>query len=191
MKSKSESESETGHHGPEDLVVVGRIARAQGRSGEIAVDPLTDFPERFRRLERVFIEGLGKGGEPDGLAIESFRMHKGRPVLKLAGISSIGQARALRGKKLSIPESELLPLAAGTFYLFQLRGLAVTDRANGEIGVVEDVLTTGGADLLVVRGHSGEETLVPLCEPIVRNVDPVRGRVEIEAPEGLVNLNAN
>lgn len=188
MKSKSRTEL----YDLQGLVVVGRIARAQGRHGEVAVDPLTDFPERFAELERISVEGVADGdGESGSFPIESFRMHKGRPVLKLAGISSIEAARALRGRELRIPESELMPLAEGCFYRFQLRGLAVADRASGEIGVVEDVVSTPGVDLLVVRGYDGEETLVPLCEAIVRNVDPIRGRVEIEAPEGLVNLNAN
>lgn len=182
---------------PDGLVVVGRIARAQGRCGEVAVDPLTDFPERFGELERIFIAGMEAGEGETGPArfrpvpIESFRMHKGRPVLKLAGIASIGEAQALRGKELRIPEGELRPLPEGSFYRFQLRGFAVADRACGEIGVVEDVLATGGTDLLVVRGKDGAETLVPLCEEIVRNVDLLRRTVEIEAPEGLVSLNAH
>jgi 16S rRNA processing protein RimM len=174
------------------LVAIGRIARAHGRCGEVAVDPLTDFPERFADLERIFVEGPGAGdGEPVAFSIEGFRMHKGRPVLKLAGISSIGEAETLCGRELGIPESELRPLPEGSYYHFQLRGLAVADRASGEIGAVVDVLTTGGTDVLVVRREDGTETLVPLCEEIVRSVDPARGRVEIEAPEGLVSLNAN
>jgi 16S rRNA processing protein RimM len=183
---------ETERRDEEVLVAIGRIAKSQGRYGEVAVDPLTDFPERFAELEQVAIEGLNADcAAPRWVRIESVRMHKGRPVLKLAGISSISEAQALRGKEVRMPESELRSLPEGSFYHFQLRGLTVADRASGEIGIVEDVLSTGGTDLLVVRGRDGSETLVPLCEEIVRNVDPARGRVEIEAPEGLVSLNAN
>jgi 16S rRNA processing protein RimM len=177
---------------PEGLVAIGRVAKAQGRWGEVAVDPLTDFPERFADLERVFLADGESSAMPSvPLPIESFRMHKGRPVLKLAGISSIGEAQALSGKEIRIPEEELRPLPEGSFYHFQIHGFSVTDRSSGEIGVVEDVLSTGGTDLLVVRGRDGGETLVPLCEEIVRNVDLVLHTVEIEAPEGLVSLNAN
>jgi 16S rRNA processing protein RimM len=171
------------------LVAVGRVARAQGRYGEIAVDPLTDFPDRFHLLSRVLVSD--EDGELTGRTIESVRLHKGRPVLKLAGVSGIGAAQALRGKLLFIPESELAPLPEGSFYHFQVQGLVVEDRSAGEIGVVEGVLRTGGTDLLVVRAPNGEETLVPLCEPIIRRIDPERGRIRIDAPEGLVSLNAN
>jgi 16S rRNA processing protein RimM len=178
----------------EALVGVGRVARTQGRHGEVAIDPWTSAPERFAGIPRVYVEGpleMGKDSGPVRLVVESVRIHKGRPVVKFAGVSDIGGAQRLKGRELRIPESELESLPEGSFYQFQIRGLMVRDRAQGEIGVVESVLETGGTDLMVVRGKHGEETLVPLCGEIVKNIDPVRGSVEIDAPEGLVSLNAN
>ncbi len=173
----------------EALVGVGRVARAQGRHGEVAIDPWTSAPERFTGFSRIYVEG--GDSDPVGLVVESVRIHKGRPVVKFSGISDINQAETLRGRELRIPESELESLPEGRFYQFQMRGLRVNDRTQGEIGIVENVIETGGTDLLVVRGRSGEETLVPLCGEIVKNIDPVRGSVDIDAPEGLVSLNAN
>ncbi len=178
----------------EALVGVGRVARAQGRHGEVAVDPWCSSPERFTGLTRIYVEGpleSTKDSEPVGLVVESVRLHKGRPVVKFAGVCDIGEAQKLKGRELRVPESALESLPEGSFYQFQIRGLTVIDRAQGEIGVVEGVLETGGTDLMVVRGKRGEETLVPLCAEIVKNIDPVRGSVEIDAPEGLVSLNAN
>ena len=173
----------------EALVAVGRVARAQGRRGEVAVDPWTSAPERFIGLSRIYVDG--GDSEPVALVVESVRIHKGRPVVKFNGISEISEAETLRGRELRIPESELESLPEGSFYRFQIRGFTVKDRTQGEIGVIENVLETGGTDLLVVRGKSGEETLVPLCGEIVKNIDPVGGSVDIDAPEGLVSLNAN
>jgi 16S rRNA processing protein RimM len=168
---------------------VGRIARAQGRHGEVAVEPWTSAPERITRLSRVYLKGEGELASC--LTIESARIHKGRPVLKFSGIAAIREAESLRGRELRILESDLERLPEGTYYQYQIRGLTVKDSVRGEIGVVENVLETGGTDLLVVRGGDGEETLVPLCREIVKNIDPARGSVDIEAPEGLVSLNAN
>jgi len=178
----------------EALVAVGRVAKAQGRHGEVAVDPWTSAPERFTGFSRIYAEGpleLMKDSGPVGLVVESVRIHKGRPVVKFSGISDISEAETLRGLELRIPESELGSLPEGSYYQFQVRGMTVNDRTQGEIGIVENVLETGGTDLLVVRGKRGEETLVPLCGEIVKNIDPVRGSVDIDAPEGLVSLNAN
>jgi ribosomal 30S subunit maturation factor RimM len=57
------------------------------------------------------------------------------------------------------------------------------------VGVVEDVLSTGGTDLLVVREATGGEALVPLCREICRRIDVPGGRIEAEVPEGLLELN--
>jgi 16S rRNA processing protein RimM len=173
----------------EALVAVGRVVRAQGRHGEVAVEAWAASPEDLTAIGRVLVEDGGFGISE--LVVESARIHKGRPVLKFVGISDIDQAETLRGRELRIPETELRPLPSGSFYQFQIQGLRVKDRARGEIGVVDRVLETGGTDLLVVRGGGGEETLVPLCREIVKSIDPGQGWVDIEAPEGLVSLNAN
>jgi 16S rRNA processing protein RimM len=173
----------------EALVAVGRVARAVGRRGEVAVDAWSSGPEPFERLSRVYVGG--GSFPPVALGVESVRIHKGRPVVKFSGISSIGEAEGLAGRELRTPESDLPPLPPGRFYQFEIRGLTVNDRARGPIGIVESVMETGGTDVLVVRRASGEETLVPLCQEIVKKIDPARGRVDIDAPEGLVSLNAN
>ena len=172
-----------------ELVAIGRIAKSQGREGEVAVTPLTDFPERFQELSRAFIEGTG--GEPVSLTVQAVRWHKGRPVVKFAGISNIGDAESLAGKELRIPESEIVKLPAGTFYHHDIEGLRVIDRRRGPLGTAERVLSTGGTDVIVVRTPGGGELLLPFCEEICRRIDLDAGRLEVEAPEGLIELNAN
>ena len=173
----------------EALVAVGRVAKAQGRGGEVAVDSWTSSPERFAGLSKICV--AGGSSKPSYLEVERVRIHKGRPVVKFVGVSDISAASALAGMELRIPEGELESLPEGSFYQYEVRGLTVKDRVRGEIGVVESILETGGTDLLVVRGKDGEETLVPLCVEIVKNIDPAGGSVDIDAPEGLVSLNAN
>ena len=57
--------------------------------------------------------------------------------------------------------------------------------------MVEEIMTTGGTDLLVVRDAKTGETLIPFCEAICRSIDTERSRVEVDVPEGLVALNAD
>ena len=172
-----------------ELVAIGVIAKFQGREGEVAVNPLTDFPERFIGLTRVFIEGAG--GEPVPFTVEAARVHKARPVVKLAGVSGISEAQALAGKEMRIPTSELISLPDGSFYHFEISGLRVVDRNHGFIGTAEEVLRTGGTDVLVVRSPDGEELLLPFCSEICCRIDPDAGCIEVEAPEGLIDVNAN
>ena len=175
-----------------EMVAIGRVARAQGRKGEVAVNPLTDFPERFQKLARVYTDD----GEGNVLAlpVEWARVQGGRPIVKFEGVSEIGDAERLSGRELRILESELEPLPEGSHYLFHVCGCAVWDGRHGYLGVVEDVIRTGGTDLLVVRhGNDGRggELLIPFCEDICKSVDTRAGRVEADLPDGLVTLNEN
>lgn len=172
-----------------DLVTIGRVAKSQGRKGEVAVNPLTDFPERFLDLPRVFVEA--DGGAPAALVLEGVRLHKGRPVIKFTGISNIDEAQALAGLELRIPSTDVKPLPEGSFYHFEIAGLEVVDRSHGVLGTAEKILTTGGTDVLVVRSRGGEELLLPFCKEICRRIDVDGGRIEVEVPEGLIELNAD
>ena len=106
-----------------ELVTVGRVARAQGRKGEVAVNPLTDFPDRFEKLNRVFTDN--DDGSVTALLLQWVRLHGGRPVIKFEGITGIEEAERLSGRELRIPESELEPLPKGSHYHFRVLGCGV------------------------------------------------------------------
>ncbi len=58
-----------------------------------------------------------------------------------------------------------------------------------EVGRVEDVQSAGGSDLLVVRTGKGAEVLIPCNADICRRVDPGARLIEIDPPDGLLDLN--
>jgi 16S rRNA processing protein RimM len=163
------------------LVAIGRVVKPQGRRGEVAVEPLSDRPGRFPGLRRAWLPRPGGGAR--AVTVAGCWPHKGRFVLKLEGVDSIEAAEALRGMELRIGEEELEALPAGSYYHHQLRGLRAEDESGRALGAVEDILETGAtAPVLVVRGPGGE-TLVPLAESFVRQVDLPGGRVVVVVPE--------
>ena len=162
----------------EDLIAIGRVVKPQGRHGEVAVEPLSDRPDRFPSLKSVWLPA------PDGtaraVAVSRCWPHKGRFVLKLEGVDSIDEAERYRGLELRIGEEELAPLPEGSYYHHQLIGLGVVDENGRDLGTVREILETGGeAPVLVVRGGSGSELLVPLAETFIRRVDVAAGRLVV------------
>jgi 16S rRNA processing protein RimM len=165
----------------DELVAIGRIDRPQGRRGEVVVTPFSDRPDRFPKLERAFVPG--PGGTLRELAVTSRWPHKGRWVLKVEGVDSIDDADGLRGLELRIGEEELAPLPEGSYYDHQLRGLEVVDADSGErLGVVRGLIETGGVPVLAVD-TAGGESLIPLAERFVRQVDLASGRMLVRPPE--------
>lgn len=95
----------------------------------------------------------------------------------------------MAGAELFVPEEDLPPLAEDTFYHDQLLGCRVVTVGGQDVGPVEDILSAGGSDLLVVRPEAGGEVLIPFSREICRRVD-LRGKViEIDPPDGLLDLN--
>ncbi|MGZ5744521.1 MAG: ribosome maturation factor RimM, partial [Burkholderiales bacterium] len=97
----------------DEFITIARIAKVQGRRGEVAADLHTDFPERFEERRRLF--ALTSSGRRE-LHVEEHWAHKGRIVLKFAGVDSISDAEALVGAELQVPRNERVDLgAAGTY----------------------------------------------------------------------------
>src|SRR5262249_32107864 len=155
--------------------------KPQGRRGEVLTEPLSDRPERFPSLRKAYV--AGPAGAPREVTVSSCWPHKGRFVLKLEGVDTIDAAEAYRGLELRIPGEQLEPLPPDAYYHPQLRGLRVCDGDGRALGVLRDIMETGGeAPVLVVRGEGGE-TLVPFAAPFVRRVDPGAGRLVVDVPE--------
>jgi len=168
------------------MVVVGRIARAHGLRGHVAVTPETDFiAERFRPGATVWTRSAGRDEQ---LTIASARVQNGRPVIGFEGLSSIEAVERLAGLELRVPEASLQPLEPGRYYEHQLVGCAVETAGGDEVGTVGRVESGAGGSRLVVQGERGE-ILIPLAEHICVDIDVSARRIRIDPPEGLLELN--
>lgn len=169
----------------EELISVARIARPQGRHGEVVADLLTDFPERFAKLGVAYVK------LPDGTValrkLEKSWLHKGRVVLKFGGCDSIEQAEALRDAQVMISRAQLVALPTDTYYDFDLIDCQVMIKDGHRLGRVTDVQQYGAAPLLVVQDGTREH-LIPLALSICLEIDTARKRIVIDPPEGLLDL---
>lgn len=166
-------------------VIVGRVSRAHGVRGDVAIEVRTDVPElRFAEGAVLDTEPVAAGP----LTVRRARWHSGRLLVRFAGVPDRGAAERLRGVRLlaEIAEHEA-PEDPEEFYDHQLTGLAVHTRDGVRVGEVAEVLHLPGQDLLAVSREGGGEVLVPFVAEIVPEVDVAGGRVVIDPPPGLVD----
>ena len=172
-------------------LVVGRIAKAHGITGEVVVDVRTDDPEARFVAGTTLVRRDRRGRPAPPVTIESVRPHGGRLLVRLRGVADRDAAEALRGDLLLIDSADLPGITdPDEFYDHQLEGLAVRTADGRAVGTVVEVLHTGAGELLAVRTDSGREVLVPFVRAIVTSVSIPAGTVEIDPPEGLPDLES-
>jgi 16S rRNA processing protein RimM len=169
------------------MSLVGFVARPHGVTGQVVVNPETDFPsERFQPGSEVYVN---RAGRVEALTLETVRFHRGRPIVSIAGVGTVDAARALAGLELRVPAAKLVPLPPGTFYRHDLVGCRVETSSGETVGVVFEVSgSVEASHLVVLAGH--DEILIPFTSAICTAIDPARQRIVIEPPDGLLTLNA-
>jgi 16S rRNA processing protein RimM len=120
--------------------------------------------------------------------LEETWRHKGRQVLKFAGVDTISAAEELVGAWVGVPVEEAVPLPEGTYFDHDLAGCLVRDPQGRKLGTVVEVLRISGNNQLVVRGDCGE-FLIPAAEPICKSVSISGKEIIVDLPEGLMDLN--
>jgi 16S rRNA processing protein RimM len=171
---------------PPARLVVGRVLRPHGVRGELAVEVLSDAPDRFSPGAELAV------GEPDAaqplrpVTVEAARLHQGRLLLRLVGVDDRDAADRLRGALLSIPLAAARPLADDEFWPHQLIGLAVVDRDGRERGRVAEVVPGAAHDLLAVELTEGGSALVPAVAALV-TVELQARRVLVDDLPGLLD----
>ena len=161
-------------------LVIGRVARPWGIRGEVKVEVMTDFPDRFSLLRKVYL-----GPEAVPFALDSSRLHKGAALLKLEGCHDRTSVEKLRGQLVQIPIEEAVPLEQDEYYEHQIIGLAVWTTEGERLGTVDEVISTGANDVYVVRGKE-REILIPAIEGVVLEISLAQGRLVVELMEGLI-----
>ncbi len=170
-------------------LVVGRVVKAHGVTGEVVVEVRTDDPDT-RFAPGAQLRGQPRGGGPRrSYVVESAREHSGRLLVRLAGVDDRNTAEALRGTVFLVDTENLPPIDdPDEFYDHQLEGLRVVTTDGRLVGNVNEVLHTAAGELLSVTSETGGEVLVPFVSAIVTEVSLESQTIEIDPPDGLLEI---
>ncbi|WEV78478.1 ribosome maturation factor RimM [Janibacter cremeus] len=172
--------------------VVARIGKPHALRGEVTVQLHTDDPES-RFVPGVVFDTRAEAGSgvPRQLTLATSRVHRGIWLLGFEGIPDRTGAESLRGTRLLLADPEAMDEADDEgWYEEDLVGLTARTPAGEVIGEVTALEIGGAQDRLVLRRPDGEEALVPFVEAIVTEVDPSVGRLVVDPPPGLLDLDA-
>jgi 16S rRNA processing protein RimM len=162
-------------------LIIGRVLKPWGYRGELKIEILTEFPDRFASLRTVF---LGDDAKP--FSVARARLHSGAALLKLDGIDSPEAAAKLREQLVQVAIEDAVELPKGKVFLYQLIGLRVRTLEGRALGEIADVLDTGANDVYIVR-DGAREILLPAIPDVVKEINLERREMVVELMEGLVD----
>jgi 16S rRNA processing protein RimM len=165
------------------LITIGKAVKPFGVKGEIKIEPMTDFPERFKTLRRVYL--VSPAGKKIACEVRSVRYAGGIPFLLFEGFDAPEKAKELNGWFLKIPAEEAVPLPEGSYYWFELMGMEVVSESGEMLGSIVDIFQTGSNDVYVVK-RGRKEVYVPATREIIRQVDLKAKRMVIHLMDGLM-----
>ena len=168
-----------------DFVAIGIIEKAHGIKGDVKVRPVTDYPPRFKSLNKVIVER--PAGEIEEFEISKILVRENVVYLNFKGIDTRDEAQSLRGAFINIKKEDILPLEDGRFYHFEILGFVVKTISGEVLGNVEEVLDLPANAVLVVK-RENREYLIPVIQNVVKKMDMEREEIIIEPMEGLLEL---
>ena len=165
------------------LITIGKVVKPFGVKGEMKIKPMTDFPERFTGLTRVYL--VSPSGKEVACEVQSVRYAGGAPFLLFRGYDSPEKAKAINGWFIKVREEEAVPLPEGTYYRFELIGMEVVSETGEKLGTLVDIFETGSNDVYVLK-QGRKEFYLPATREVVRQVDKKAKRMTIRVPDGLL-----
>jgi 16S rRNA processing protein RimM len=173
--------------GSQEFITIARVAKTQGRHGEVAAELHTDFPEKFAERKKLF--ALDVNGKRHELRVEEHWLHKSHVVLKFAGVDSISDAESLIGSEIQVPRELRAEIEPGAAYVSDLVGSEVFDQGRA-IGSVKDVQFGAGEAPLLVISSGVKEILIPFAQEFIAGIDIPGKRIEMRLPAGMLELDA-
>lgn len=166
------------------LIRIGIVSGTHGLRGAVKVR--TDDPDSttLNSIPRVFIDA---GAGPLEHKIQTVAaLGAGRFRIVFEGVADIDSAQALKTAIVMAARDELPPRGPAEFYFFEVEGAEVLLPDGTVVGRIEEMFSTGGNDVWVVRG-AGREVLIPVIADIVKVMDLAARRITIESVPGLLD----
>lgn len=153
---------------------VAQVLRSHGVRGEVRVEPCGGDWTRFKPGTRVEVEDGSRV-----LTVRTSRQGPGNAVLlAFDEITSPNDADRLRTLYLCVDTDAARPLSDGEWFVWQLVGLRVLDTTGADVGVVEDVESGVGNDVLVINDGNNVHRL-PMARDYVTSIDIAAGTLTV------------
>lgn len=172
--------------GDAGFIEIGYIQRTHGIKGEMLVTFDADQHLDPEKLESVFVE---IDGIPVPFFITSLNIQRdSKAIVKLSEVDSIDQAEHFVGFKLVIPGQATSN--TDEIYFSDLVGFSVYLSQGDLFGTITLYTDYGLNATFDVLTPTGKQVIIPAAEELINEIDVPNRKIEMNLPEGLLDLNA-
>lgn len=151
------------------MIEIAKILKAQGLRGELKAQLFSDNYTGFEKRGYAYADAQGK----NRVEYTVERINPPYIYLRINGTQTRNDAEKYEGVFLFLDRSELEEPGEGEYYILDLIGLEVNDGEGVRLGIIENVLQHGAADVYVVRGE--KSFMFPALKKVIKNVDIKNG----------------
>jgi 16S rRNA processing protein RimM len=169
-------------------LAVARLKKPHGLKGEAVLWALTDEPDEVLAAGRALtpIDEAGTAiGEP--VVIERSRPYHRQWLVKFDGVEDRSVLEGWSQRTFGVRQTELRQPEPNELYLHEVPGTRVVV-GGAEVGIARELMEIPGGGRLLVLEVDGEERLVPFQKPIVKRIDRDQRVIELDPPDGLLEL---
>ena len=167
-----------------NYISIGKILNFHGVQGEAKLGYSKNREEFLSGLKLVYVQS---GDEYLPLEIVRIRFTPKCGIIKFKGIDTLNDILEYKNKLLFVEkETAREHLNEDEFLIDELVGLDVYD-GDKKVGAVVGVSNNGATDLLSVKTHGNNVSLVPFVKAIVLSVDIKNRKILINNIEGLLS----
>ncbi|EEI93743.1 ribosome maturation factor RimM [Sphingobacterium spiritivorum] len=163
---------------------IGYISKTRGLKGELQL--FFEFEDyQDLDIDVLFVE-INKKLVP--YFVENIKLQSNSTAyLNLEDVDHIDKAQPLVHKKLYLPNDKMPERDPDDFRLTDLKGFLVIDEVHGELGEIVEVQELPQQFIARVD-FNGKELMFPLNDDLILGIDPEEEIIEVDLPEGLVEL---
>lgn len=168
----------------EESFYIGYISKTRGLKGEVQLFfEFEDYDEL--ELDVIFLE-VNKKLVP--YFVESIKLQKNSTAYAtFEDVDHIDKAQPLVRRKMYLPNDKMPERDPDDFRYTDLLGYLVIDEEHGELGEIIEVRELPQQFIATVD-MDGKELMFPLSEDLILGIDAQEEIIEVDLPEGLVEL---
>ena len=174
-----------------EWLIVGLITSPQGINGELKVNSLSDFEERFTEPGKRWIQKENEIPKEFELISGFKKPGKESFIIRLKEINNRNKAENLKGHKVLVKVNSIPQLKKDEFHLTQLVNLKVKILVEKQIETIGKIINLENEknNLLVIQLFKNDKkVLIPFVKEIVPTVDAKNKFIIITPPPGLLEL---